>query len=189
MKLISSDYLGGLLTGEIGQSDTDIYSHIETLTDSKSKLLIRKLASGTSEFNFTPGHPVGDRNIAYVDMVHDGAPENLKQAVIDLKAYLLAYCNPPAAELSEIQYNRQNNIYKAIPAQVGSLVLTLAQDLPEPCPVTFWDKEAGFSDVNLGKPITLFKAGKYRHNINTSINGSVEARMPYMDADLTIEAG
>ena len=163
------------------------------IKDQKALALKLIIESG-ERISFYPNSDIGAGNVAYLDTLISRYPDNVNLPIA--KAVLINRCTAkeyPYADVTQSRFNDVKNIVQEflVPDWTNgkNIKLSLASDLPDPCQVTTWDRDRdnGFRDENLGRPITIQKAGDYKIKMRGVVaDGTVVVRVPDVTASITV---
>ncbi len=175
-RMISPDMmLAFIATFEIGRA-------IEN-EDSEAAFAFRKALQFGSEFNLMINH---SSNVIQL-------LSQIQAASQEFKDYVVNYANPvvfPFSDVTQSQFNMAKGVFKSLSVQYQQgqdICLTLNDDLSERVSATVWKTEQGFEPENAGRSVYLQLANKYRVDMSGKKSGVYEVRMPFDNADFTVE--
>ena len=185
-RMMSADMLCAML------AQYKVANFLCSLTDDSATILKMRLSTN-GEFNFSPTHPLGAGNLAYIDWLIETYPEMdpplgmMKQALVD-------YCNyttNPYADATLLQFSQAKG-YKSDSTPISwptDGIVTVSANLPERAPISLWAVRDGREPKNIGRTEYLSSGSVdiYVGDIRSKYpQTQIIARVPFADVIVSI---
>lgn len=190
---VSSQFFGimGMLDElEANVTNTELVQLLEGMPQTTIGSLCRTVLNSASTTGFAsdPTKEDGILNRAGAQILVDKGI--FQQPLVDLFWSKSLVTIKPHENATLSQFNSAKGLYKSISINYQpskDIVITLNADLSEKVAATIWRTETGFNAENAGRNTHIQTASKYRIDMSGKKAGDYEVRVPFIDADFTVE--